>query len=310
MKYASLIVTYNRKQKLIKAIKSLLDQTYKPSLIILIDNCSNDGTQALLKEKGYLDNELIHYVRLHQNYGGSGGFYYGAKEAVKLSSQFEYLSFSDDDAYFKPDYFAIMQNIVRDHHDIMAFCGTVKNTSGLIQTIHRRRIVNRRTIKEEAIAVPEYEHNFYVDTFSFVGSFLKMDVIKKIGLPHKDYFIYFDDTEYSLRVSQYTKILNVSKAVVVHDTVARRNNVSPINWKSYYDLRNSMLMKKEHSNWQFLNLYFIGHLLKASLIALTSPQFSGIRKRAVYTYFKAYQDAMKGNSGKSNTFLPGHPLPY
>lgn len=48
--YVAVIVTYNRKKKLIKAINSLLKQTLLPKKIVLIDNNSNDGTNELLKE--------------------------------------------------------------------------------------------------------------------------------------------------------------------------------------------------------------------------------------------------------------------
>lgn len=309
MKYASLIVTYNRKDKLIKALDSVLGQTNRPEVVILIDNCSTDGTPELLRKKGYLANPLVHYVRLKKNYGGSGGFYFGTKEALKLSDRFDFLSFSDDDAYFAKDYFSLMQQAVHQYPKVRVFCGTVMNRDGSIQTIHRRKMINWNICKERVIPVQQYSKDFTVDTFSFVGSFLNIDVIRKIGLPHKDYFIYFDDTEYSLRAGKYSKIINISQAKVIHDT-APSKSVAPITWKSYYDLRNSMLMKIEHSQWVGLRCYFLGHLVKASLIALLSPRFAGIRRRALYTYSTAYHDALNGKSGKNKHFLPGQPLPY
>ena len=165
MKYASLIVTFNRKEKLINALNSVLNQTLKPSVIILIDNCSNDGTNQLLHDKGYLDNDLIHYVRLDQNYGGSGGFYYGVKEAIQLSDKFDYLSFSDDDAYFDREYFKTIENVLTRHSNILAYCGTVKNIDGTIQTLHRRRITNSKIIKETSVPESMYNKDFFVDTF-------------------------------------------------------------------------------------------------------------------------------------------------
>ena len=47
--YLSVIVTYNRKDKLKKAIECLKKQTFKPEKIIIIDNASTDGTQDILK---------------------------------------------------------------------------------------------------------------------------------------------------------------------------------------------------------------------------------------------------------------------
>ena len=191
----------------------------------------------------------------------------------------------------------------------MHLCRTVKSTDGTIQTLHRRRITNPKIIKEAPVSARIYNKNFFVDTFSFVGSFVNIHLIKQIGLPRKDYFIYFDDTEYSLRIRNHTKILNVSNAVVIHDTKTV-NNASPITWKSYYDLRNSMLMKQEYSRWQGLHLYFVGHLVKASYLALVGSKFKGVRRRALYTYWQAYKDGINGVSGKNVKFLPGEKMPY
>ena len=51
--YAAIVVTYNRKKKLVKALNSLLNQTVSPKHIILIDNCSTDGTEELLNKRAY-----------------------------------------------------------------------------------------------------------------------------------------------------------------------------------------------------------------------------------------------------------------
>lgn len=103
MNYQSLIVTYNRKDKLVEAVNSLLAQTESPIRIILIDNHSTDGTEQRLEEEGLLDNNKIVYIKMPKNYGGSGGFYYGIKEAMKYED-FDFLSLSDDDAIYKSNF--------------------------------------------------------------------------------------------------------------------------------------------------------------------------------------------------------------
>ncbi len=66
--YAAIVVTYNRKKKLVKALNSLLNQTFSPKHIILIDNCSTDGTEELLKQEGLLSNKIIAYHKMQKNY--------------------------------------------------------------------------------------------------------------------------------------------------------------------------------------------------------------------------------------------------
>ena len=45
------------------------------------------------------------------------------------------------------------------------------------------------------------------------------DIQRKIGLPEKDYFLWYDDSEYSLRLSAYGGICCVPEAVLDHKTV-------------------------------------------------------------------------------------------
>lgn len=307
-KYAAVIVTYNRKSKLTIAIDSLLNQTAKPQKIIIIDNASTDGTTNYLKARGYLDNPLVDYRLMDSNLGGSGGFHEGFKYALSQSG-FDFITVSDDDAYYASNYFSLMSSAVEAHPNVDAFCGTVKYKDGSIQLDHRRKIVNEKWLSEEEFSASDYLRDFFVDTFSFVGCLLKMGLIKKIGLPIKDYFIYYDDTEYSMRVRKITRILNVSSAVVTHD-VATVADANPVTWKTYYAVRNSMLMMMEHSDWPCIKLYMMYHQLHMFYRILTNPWFKGYRRRALYTYWRGYHDALHHVKGPQVPFVPGKQLPY
>lgn len=50
-KVIALVVTYNRKDLLIECLESLISQTYKIDKIVVINNCSTDGTELLFEEK-------------------------------------------------------------------------------------------------------------------------------------------------------------------------------------------------------------------------------------------------------------------
>lgn len=59
--YAAVIVTYNRKYLLIKAIESPLAQIVIPQKIVIVDNHSTDGTERVLFDKNLLSNQKICY---------------------------------------------------------------------------------------------------------------------------------------------------------------------------------------------------------------------------------------------------------
>ncbi len=95
----AVVVTYNRKELLIECLESLIEQSRTLDAILIIDNASTDGTPELLLKNRYIDhlppmdlqepyeltsnkNQIpIHYIRMHINTGGAGGFHEGLKRA-------------------------------------------------------------------------------------------------------------------------------------------------------------------------------------------------------------------------------------
>lgn len=305
-RYSSVIVTFNRKEKLVQALKHLLNQTIQPIHIFLIDNHSTDGTKDFLKISGLLDNSIIDYQYLDKNYGGSGGFYYGVKRALEFDD-YDFLSLSDDDAMYSQNYFELIADASQNNPNVLAFTGTVM-TNNVIQTDHRRLVTEPRWIREEDIPINQYGDNFYLDEASFVGLVISRKIIQKIGFPDKDYFIYYDDTDYSLRIRRFTKILNVSQAVINHETKPVKN-VKGMTWKHYYGIRNFILTKKKHSDWPLLTPYLYYRYVRHVIRILFLSNYKGYRKQMLYVYKKAFKDGLAGKEGLNPNFKPGQKIP-
>ncbi len=92
--FSVVIPTYNCKELLIKAIKSVLNQTYQNFEIIIVDNYSSDGTESLIKN---LSNEKIKFTK-NKN-GGCIGI--SRNLGIKLSKA-KWIAFLDsDDIWFE-----------------------------------------------------------------------------------------------------------------------------------------------------------------------------------------------------------------
>ena len=90
MNIVAVVVTYNRLVLLKQNIAALKKQTCLPTHIVVIDNCSTDGTAEFLQTV-----EGLHVIRTTQNTGGAGGFFEGIKAAVALQADWMWLM--DDD---------------------------------------------------------------------------------------------------------------------------------------------------------------------------------------------------------------------
>ena len=87
--------TYNRKELLSRAIKSLLKQTYTNFESIVVDDASSDNTKQVVK--GFAD-ERINYIRLSKNRGASDAKNEGIRKAKG-----KIITFLDSDDEFLPD---------------------------------------------------------------------------------------------------------------------------------------------------------------------------------------------------------------
>lgn len=152
----------------------------------------------------------------------------------------------DDDAMIVIDY---MEHILwaRQHNtQYKAFAGTLK-TDEKIDTFQRRNLQRTGLMSKNC---KEQEHRqpcFVCDIATFCGMVLDMELVKRIGLPHAEYFIWYDDTEYSLRICQYSKFLIVTAAEVNHKTtIAATTKPRRYDWKDYYAVCNRLLMVREH----------------------------------------------------------------
>jgi rhamnopyranosyl-N-acetylglucosaminyl-diphospho-decaprenol beta-1,3/1,4-galactofuranosyltransferase len=244
----AVVVTYNRKNLLIECLEALRKQTRPIQGIYLIDNASTDGTPELLLEKGYIselppqdlkepwEKEFIiqnltngkevklHYVRMHESTGGAGGFYEGVKRGYERG--YDWLWLMDDDAEPKEDALENL-SIYFKNSNIVGLASTVFLPNGAVAIYHRRRINFKDVFPliQIPLQLEEYQKQAVeIDMASFVGLLVKRDAIKKIGFPKKDFFIHYDDVEYSIRLRSIGKILLVPKSIIFHKEASKKRN--------------------------------------------------------------------------------------
>ena len=96
MKKISIIIpTYNRKNELIRAINSVLKQTYIFWELLIVDNHSSDGTLNYINS---IDDHRIRFLSINNN-----GVIASSRNLGIRQSTGEYIAFLDSDDWWKDD---------------------------------------------------------------------------------------------------------------------------------------------------------------------------------------------------------------
>lgn len=212
-KIAAIIVTYNRCDKLEASIDSIFNATLVPDELIVVNNKSTDQTPELLK-KLCQKYPQIYVVNTQKNIGGAGGFTVGLKVAhERLATHFWIM---DDDGL------ALKDSLLN-----------LKSTYDHLNTIHPTGFICSRVdwIDQNICEMnqPEtawnwmrlYSPNFpvvQVDSCSFVSCLFSRAVLEDVGLPIHEFFIWFDDAEFTKRISKKYPCFAALNSTVIHDT--------------------------------------------------------------------------------------------
>lgn len=208
MKYRviAVVVTCNRCELLKKSIDALLESAFSLYRIVVVNNASTDGTKQYLDS---LRDERIIKEHRDINEGGAGGFYYGVKTAYEIGCDFIWLM--DDDTIVTP--FALselMSGYEKLWHRNIGFLA-----SNALWKDGKPCLMN--------ICSPCYEWNEYasdglvrVSHCSFVSMLIPSWVVKEVGYPIKEYFIWGDDGEYSTRILRKYEGYLCGKSIVYH----------------------------------------------------------------------------------------------
>lgn len=210
-KVIAVVVTYNRKELLKETIEALLNQEYKNCDILIVDNASTDGTKEYIDE--LLKDTRVHYENTGANLGGAGGFNYGMKKAVELG--YEYIWIMDDDTIPYKDSLKELMNADNTLQGNYGYLSSIALWKDGTPCKMNRQKVNKDWYEEAQLLKKSLIRTYYS---TFVSFFLKASIIKKVGFPIKEFFIWGDDVEYSNRISKQYSCYIVGNSQVLHST--------------------------------------------------------------------------------------------
>ncbi len=303
-KIAAIVITYNRKVLLMNCMAALLTQSRPPDMIYVIDNASTDGTEGAFQKIGYMEHSAIRYERLSQNIGGSGGFAVGIERSFR--DGYDYLWLMDDDAEPKAEALERMIPFV-GREDISAIANLKVDSEGNVQYNHLGRISwspFRNLVKPISAAEYENKESVEIQFSSFVGLLVNRRAVERVGMPCRDFYIHFDDTEFCLRLLDAGKILLIPSSVIVHNSPrvfpARKRflvfSAAPLSLEvaifKYYGDRNCTWTVKEHGGFgrPWALIWAFVHAAKWTLKATLFERDHYWTR--LYIIFRAYWDGL------------------
>lgn len=282
----AVVVTYNRLNLLIDLINSLRNQTYPISKIIVVNNGSTDETADWLEKQN--DLTIFH----QDNCGSSGGQYRSIKEAMTFD--YEWVWVMDDDIIHDKNTLENLMKFADSEKVLTTLRYTNQNEVFYNDTLSYNLSSPFKSFWGKVINKDILDQNkdlIKADGITFEGPLIHRNIIKKVGLPLYNLFIYGDDTEFLIRVTKANYpiyiVKNAKTTRRLDYTLDQKDNNGKLifNWKHYYIIRNIIVINRLHGN------IFVRHLRPIIYLILWYLRASNSDDRAVV--FKAFKDALK-----------------
>jgi GT2 family glycosyltransferase len=277
----AVIVTYNNLLMLGELLRDLQSQTRKADEIIVVDNASSDGTDHLMKR----DFPSLRYIRLPENTGSAGGYHEGIKAAMENS---DFIWTLDDDVRLCPD---SLEELVKGLEDLDS-----KLPVGSVRSVGKR-----------CDKTPPSRLEF----FPWRGTLLKTELIRKIGLPLKELFIYGEDLEFAMRFNAHGFYCYWIPSSVCTEVrlegkddfrlFGRTVRVYSLPFQLYYAFRNNLYLFLHYQNYHRALRTVLYGIKATAFIAFLDKDRGRARILAIWT---GLLHALAGRLGKNEAYIP------
>lgn len=217
--------------------------------VIVIDNASKQDEASIIAQR----YPYIKSIRTDKNLGFAGGNNVGIKEAKG-----KYLFLINNDTVFKEFDVESLINRLESSPKIGIVCPKIRFAWGTNPIQYAGYTpLSKITVRNEAIGFGEEDHGQYDTTHPTpyahgAAMLIKREAIEKVGLMPEDYFLYYEEIDWSM---MYTKsgyeIWYDPACTIYHKESQSTGQDSPL--RTYHITRNRLLLVKR--NWQGIYKY-------------------------------------------------------
>jgi len=220
------IVSWNVKNFLRDCLISIYKETQRISFeVFVVDNASSDGSANMVSKE-------FPEVRLIEN-EENVGFNKANNQAIRIS-QGKYVLLLNPDTVVLDGAIEKLHNFIEQQSNVVGIGPMILNGDGkTIQYECARQMLSlwsefcmqselnlhfKRSRVFSYVTLDYWDHkeSGYIDLLSGACMLCKADILREIGLPDEDYFMYADDVDLCYRIGQKGKIYYLADARIIH----------------------------------------------------------------------------------------------
>ncbi|MDD5192077.1 MAG: glycosyltransferase family 2 protein [Candidatus Nanoarchaeia archaeon] len=258
-----ILPTYNSSKFIEECLESIKKQTFKDYELIIIDDCSTDNTLEILDRLGYkyrANKENLGYTK-------------NSNKGIKISKG-EFICILDHDIVYDKNYLKEIMDLFKSSEKIgMVACKSYyykeKNKIRVVDLKINLLTSKLKVIGRDEIDIGQFDHLREINATSGGNGIIRKEVFNDIGLFCEDYFIYYVDIDFCLRMKEKGYKIILSKAKSWHkkeedEKLSKEQFTNLIKDKLIFMRRNS---KRYH---EFLITFFLFYM---PFKIITKPKF-------------------------------------
>lgn len=267
-----ILVNFNGSNDTIECLESINKIRYSNYNVFVIDNNSRDTEKQKLVNFFHKDNvKKMKLILNHTNLGFSGANNIGIKLA--LAENAHYVCLLNNDTIVDDEFLINMVEIAERNYEIGSVCPMIREYYNRERISYGGGEINYFKGSVFIYGINSYDVSLmnksrYITFASGCCMLLKRQLLTKIGFLPEKYFLYFEDTEYSIKISKSNyKIWYDSTTAIYHKESVSTGKGSSI--YQYYFVRNRLLFiknnfgnKEKISAYPITILYIIKKILK------------------------------------------------